>query len=479
MTAVTAVGALAALVRDAATRSPGAVVTDRRTALALTDAVRRADEVAAGTRRLAGRRDPVVAVLLPASVDAVVHVLAAVLGGHTVCLLDPAAVATTGGGGGADRTGAVLSALGPDVLVDGAGMRPAARSAPPAAPGYVAMSSGSTGGAPKGVLTAWDRLADFAPHGAASLRLGPGAAWTEPSHPAYDLAMTNWVLALAAGASLHVSGALGDRLRPLGFAARVGGTHVRLAPRFSDLAAAEAARGTPATLRVWGSGGDRLTPAQAERVLGLGVPVLVNTYGTSETGGFASAAAFESPDDVTALHGSVTVGDGRVGPWSLEVSGEEVDGRDVDVLAVRPGAVSGGGGYLFGGERLDYPRWEGGRVVTGDLGARVGDRLFCFGRSGRLVKRSASFVNLDDVDLLLAERRGLDTFTVSTQDGSLVTLVEAAPQRLAGVREGLGELLAPDVLPDALVPVARLPRLGNGKTDQQGALRIAERAVGP
>ena len=36
--------------------------------------------------------------------------------------------------------------------------------------------------------------------------------------------------------------------------------------------------------------------------------------------------------------------------------------------------------------------------------------------------------------------------------------------------------LRPDTLPDELVPVRQLPRLGNGKTDQAQAQRLAEEA---
>ena len=96
----------------------------------------------------------------------------------------------------------------------------------------------------------------------------------------------------------------------------------------------------------------------------------------------------------------------------------------------------------------------------------------------RLVKRSASFVNLDDVDVLLRDLRGLASYTVATREGSLVTLVEGSGNALAGVRDDLATLVAPAVLPDAIVPVSSLPRLGNGKADQAGALLLAERALG-
>jgi acyl-CoA synthetase (AMP-forming)/AMP-acid ligase II len=135
-----------------------------------------------------------------------------------------------------------------------------------------------------------------------------------------------------------------------------------------------------------------------------------------------------------------------------------------------------GEGYLFGGEDLDFPRWEEGRVVTGDHGQEVDGDLFCLGRSGRLVKRSATFVDLDEVDLVLRDQQDLVAFTVATLEGELVTLVEASSRGLDGVRDLLATQVAPDVVPDALVAVTALPRLGNGKPDQAAALRLAERA---
>lgn len=459
---------LADLVRSAAAHATASVVADRRDTVLLADAVRRAADLAGDVGRATSRPAPVVAVVLPTSVDLVTHLLAAILGDHTVSFLDPAH---------GQRTDDAVDAVDPDVVVDVAGIHPRrGRPRRQWAPGYIAMSSGSTGGAPKGVLTTWECLADFAPHGAEALQVDETSRWAEPNHPTYDLAITNWLLALATGASLHVSGALIDRLRPLGLAARTGATHVRLAPRYVDLAVAERGRGIPCEVRVWGSGGDRLSVMQAERVLDLGVSALVNTYGTSETAGFASAASYTSVDRLSTAEGAVSIGNGRLGPWQVELGQDVLHGVARDVLTVRSPHL--GAGYLFGGQGHDYPRWEPGRVVTGDLGTQVGSDLFCFGRAGRLVKRSASFVNLDDVDAALREYRGLASYTVATRGGALITLVEGERDGLAGIREGLTSIVPPDVLPDELVWVDRLPRLGNGKADQAGALEIAESAFG-
>ena len=453
------------------TAGPGdSVVADARASLSLPDAVGRGQEAARDLARVAARPHPVVAVLLPSSAEAVTQLLAAVVGDHTVCFLDPS---------NAPRAEAVIESLDPDVVVDASGPH-VRRSGPAREPGstpagYVAMSSGTTGTAPKGVLTTWDCLADFLPHAVAALQVDRSSSWAEPNHPSYDLALTNWLVALGAGASLHVSSGLGDRMRPLGFVARRGATHVRWAPGYADLAAAEARRGVPCGVRVWGSGGDRLSVAQATTVLGLGVASLVNTYGTSETAGFASAAAYASTDELRSLQGGVSIGNGRLGSWWLELTPEPTWGTGGDVIAVHTPHV--GGGYLFGGHGADYPRWEQERVVTGDLGVESNGDFFCFGRLGRLVKRSAGFVNLDDVDAVLRELRGLATYTVATRGGSLVTLVEGDGQPLAGARDDLATRVAPAVLPDILVAVAALPRLGNGKADQAGALQLAERAL--
>lgn len=464
---------LAELIGSAVARSPGSVVSDRRTCVTLADAVRRAGEVAVETRRLCDRSDVVVAVVLPSSCESVVHLLAAVLGDYTTCFVDPSSEPS--------RVDEILAAVDADIVVDDAGTaRRRSRRAATWNPGYIAMSSGSTGAAPKAVLSTWTCIADFVPHGAEALQLDSLSRWAEPSHLAYDLAMTNCLLVLAAGASLHLTSSLADRLRPLAFAARAEATHLRLAPRFIDLAVAEHGRGGPTNLLVWGSGGDRLSPRQARSVLGMGVPTLVNTYGTSETAGFASAATFTVDDlgaeDLGAVHGTVTVGSGHLGPWQVETVPYEVDGVMADLLAVRSPQVDKG--YIFGGGGQPFPRWDQDRVVTGDLGTRVDGKLFCFGRAGRLVKRSATFVNLDDVDRAIERSQGLATFTVMTRSGRMVTLVEGAAHVPTVVRARLTSVVKPDTLPDTVVPVRLIPRLGNGKTDHAKALTIAEAADG-
>ncbi|SDK96482.1 Acyl-CoA synthetase (AMP-forming)/AMP-acid ligase II [Nocardioides sp. YR527] len=457
---------LAERIRSVRTRPRShAVIADRRTSVGADGLVGAAEELRLALVAAAGRPQPLVAVSLPLSTDAVVALVAAILGDLSVCFVDPSA--------SEEHRRSLLQALHPDVVLDRSGIRAVASSSSssrePLEAGYVAMSSGSTGGGPKGVLSSWAGIDAFVPHGAAALDLDASSAWAEVSHLSYDLAMTNLLVALAAGSSLHLSGSLGDRLRPLGFCARVEATHLRLAPRFIDLAAAERVDGAPRSLRVWGSGGDRLSAADAQRVFDLGVPTVVNTYGTSETIGFASAARFEAGDDLPAVHGAVGIGRGAVGAWRTSM------GSAGEMLAIESPHLPGG--YLFGSPSGEFPRWDGPeRVLTGDVGARRGEELFCLGRAGRRVKRSASFVDLDALDAEVKQAFGLATFTAATPEGALVSLVEGPEAHLDDLRRRLPTVLRPDSVPDVLVPVAQLPRTGNGKIDHAAAQALVSTA---
>lgn len=446
-----------------ANRSHRLAVADGRGALTHADLVAAARVEAATIRRAVARPSPVVAICLPLSTDSVVSLLAAILGDYSLCFLDPSATA--------DRRDAVLAALRPDLTKDSQGVRLSAPHVDPAAisePGYVARSSGSTGLGPKGVLASWSAVAAFAPAGAEALEVDHGAVWAEISHPAYDMAMTNLLVALASGAAIHLSSALGDQLRPLRFIDRVAATHVRLAPRFIELANAERRPLGGLPLRVWGSGGDRLLVAHADRVFAFGIPTVINTYGTSETVGFASSARLVASSSVPSLRGCAPIGRGRVGRWRTRL----VDSEAGHMLSVSSPHLPDG--YLFG-VASDYPRWaDAGTVLTGDIGAQVDGDLFCLGRTGRRVKRRGSFVELDEIDMVLRGARAVASFTVATLSGDLLSMVEGDDAQIAGLRRELATSLRPESVPDEVVAVERLPRLANGKIDQSAASALAE-----
>lgn len=446
-----------------ASDTKGATLSGGGRSLGLAELRTAATQAARDVSRAAGRPSPVVAVRLPMSVDAVVMLAAAILGDHTVCFLDPAWPA--------DKAEQVLRKVSAQVLVDETGVHAldAHEAVPVRAAGYVAMSSGSLGGGLKGVLSPWSGVAAFVAAGAAALELDRSSIWGEVSHPAYDMAITNLLVALAAGSSVRVSDTMGDRLRPLRFSDRNGVSHLRVAPRFIDLAVAERRAPGP-SLRVWGSGGDRLLSAQLDLLLGLGIPAVINTYGTSESIGFASAARLGRDDPGPSWQGCATIGGGGVGAWQTLLGASNGDAPRL--LAIRTPHLPQG--YLFGRSFGEYPRWDSGDTLsTGDVGAEVDGLLFCLGRAGRRVKRSGSFVDLDEIDAVIRSVAGAASFTVMTGHGRLVTLCEG-DTRPGDLRSALTASLRPALVPDRVVALRQLPRLGNGKIDQAAALARAE-----
>ena len=445
----------------------GARVADRRTSLTDGDLLAAAGEASRHLRHDARRERPMVAAVLPLSTDALVLLVAAVLGDFSLCFVDPA--------GTAERRAGIIGALAPDVVVDAAGTSVADRSDRPdrqeRGAGYVAMSSGSTGGGPKGVLSSWTSIGAFVPFGAEALELDASAAWAEVSHLSYDLAMTNLLIALATGCSVHVSSSLGDRLRPLGFTERVGATHLRAAPGSSTsprtsvrgLRTGACGCGAPAA-----TGCPRPAPGRSS--------TSASPRSSTPTGPARPSASPAPPGcaPVTRCRPCTAPSPSAGDSWAPGARALHERGPD-SMLGIESPHLPDG--YLFGRAPGDYPLWEGtDRVLTGDLGAQLDGDLYCLGRAGRRVKRSASFVDLDQIDAMLRERHGLTSFTVSTPAGRLVTLVEGQPGRLAEVARLLPGELRPDTLPDELVPVRALPRLGNGKTDQAEAQRLAEEA---
>jgi acyl-CoA synthetase (AMP-forming)/AMP-acid ligase II len=203
-----------------------------------------------------------------------------------------------------------------------------------------------------------------------------------------------------------------------------------------------------------------------------GAPVVVNTYGTSETMGFASAARLPSGADVAEHRGVVTVGSGMVGDWSVRLAGHE---RDSMLVLSSPALPAG---YLFGGVADGgYPQWLSSHsVLTGDLGAVESGEYFCLGRTGRSVKRNGLFVDLDEVDRVIDEHLGVATHTVLTRGGELLALVET-PADVDELGQQLAGLLTPERRPERLLVVDQIPRMANGKVDLARAVAVVDTAA--
>ena len=121
------------------------------------------------------------------------------------------------------------------------------------------------------------------------------------------------------------------------------------------------------------------------------------------------------------------------------------------------------------GASEDYPRWTEAGVVTGDVGARAGDLLFCLGRAGRRVKRHGRFLDLDALDALVGRALGAASYSVLVEGGELVTLVETQTAQAADLRSTLAGEVGPGQLPDRLLGVPTLPRLATASTGPSAA----------
>jgi amino acid adenylation domain-containing protein len=169
--------------------------------------------------------------------------------------------------------------------------------------------------------------------------------------------------------------------------------------------------------------------------------------------------------------------------------GRPLPGRSVAVVDHRgllvPRGVTGqlaiGGrclaaGYLNNAElsasRFITTCWPGGAapervLLTGDFAAFGSDgRLTFHGRRDRQVKVRGQRVELDDVEANLASCPGITGAAVTAaEDAELVAVVTPAGTDISRLRAQLAERVAPYMVPDRILAVREIPRLGNGKVD--------------
>jgi amino acid adenylation domain-containing protein len=233
-----------------------------------------------------------------------------------------------------------------------------------------------------------------------------------------------------------------------------------------------------ASIRLWISSGEPLEKRVAERLHGL-LPgsVLLNLYGSSETGA-----------DVTAAE--VAAGADRVGIGSpiANLGTHIVDSAGQPLPAGLPGSILVSGAGLAQGyrnrEQLNAQRfihWHGRRVFcTGDRGIRMADgTIRLLGRSDRQVKIRGQRIELGDVQAVISAVPGVESAAVvlDTAQGRLEIL--AAFAGTAGqdqVMHTLTRLLPPAARPALCVRLEALPRTPGGKL-AYGAVAALVRAA--
>ncbi|KOX18393.1 hypothetical protein ADK67_36955 [Saccharothrix sp. NRRL B-16348] len=402
------------------------------------------------------RRERVVAVAMPRSVDNVVARLAVLKTGAAYLPIDPDYPA--------DRIAFMVSDAEPLLVLDGPpDLADQPATAPdvtirPEDPAYVIYTSGSTG-RPKGVVVPHRGLPAFSAAEIDHFDVRPGDRVLQFSSPSFDASVLELCMALPAGAALVVpppGPLLGDQLAEV--LAGFGVTHALIPP----VALATVPDVELPAFRTLVVGGDACPPdlvakwAPGRR--------MINAYGPTES---TVVTSWSEPLE----------------PGGTPPIGRPIPGTSVRVLddELRPAAegelyVTGVGlarGYL-GRPGLTAQRFvadpfgePGGRMYrTGDVvRTRADGQLDFVGRADHQVKIRGFRVEPGEIEALLRQQPGVEHAVVVAR-GEPKRLVAYVIGETAGLRERLVARLPDYLVPSAFVALAAFPLTPNGKLDR-------------
>ncbi|SME90659.1 amino acid adenylation domain-containing protein [Tistlia consotensis] len=468
----------ALLARQAAERPEAAALCDGRGDLSYAELERRAAAIAGRLQALGVAPGDRVALVAAASPRQAAGLLGIWRAGATAVPLDPAYPSSRIAWTLADA--GVVAALAegpldypcPQLRLDeaAAGQPARCRAAPGLAPAAVIYTSG-TSGRPKGVLLDQAALCRLGAALAEAYALQPGDRLLQVVSPAFDVALSDLAMALAAGATLVA--APREAVMPgRSLAATLAGqaiTHLQ-APA-AVLGATEP--GALPALRVVAVGGEVCPPETARRwAAGRRLFLL---YGPSE----ATVTAALAPWDETA----------RAGTLGRPFCGARLAVLDAAGAPLPPGvpgelAIAGPGvalGYLgrpgLTAERFQ-PDPDGGpgarRYRTGDRVRLEEDGTLTFlGRLDRQVKLRGFRIEPGETEAALAARPGVARALAAVRGDALgerrllAWAVPAAGARLDGaaLRRELRRILPDHLVPALIVEVAEVPLTPNGKVD--------------
>jgi nonribosomal peptide synthetase DhbF len=344
-------------------------------------------------------------------------------------------------------------------------------SALPESLAYVIYTSGSTG-APKGVMIEHRGVADLIAAQRRRFGVGPGARVLQLASLGFDASVWEIVLALAAGAELHLAPASsllpGEGLVALLEERAI--THLTITP--SALAALPEAK-LPALATVIVAG-EACPPELAAR-WGPGRRFF-NAYGPTEATVCATVHEWTQGDR------SLPIGHALEHAQLLLLDEER---RPVPDGA--PGEIYLGGsalarGYLGRPELsaarfLPDPARPGARLYrTGDLARRLPDGAYAFlGRVDQQVKIRGVRVELEEIELRLAEHPAVIEAAVTVHEDSAgerrlvahVALRSPLARPAVALRRFLARRLPRAFVPRAFVLVDRLPLTPSGKLDRR------------
>ncbi|GGS82833.1 non-ribosomal peptide synthetase [Nonomuraea spiralis] len=343
---------------------------------------------------------------------------------------------------------------------------------------YVMYTSGSTG-RPKGVVVPHAAVLNLLASVCSDPGLGPDDVLVAVTTLSFDISVLELFAPLLAGARVVVATAAqaADPVLLGGLIGACGATVVQATPATWRMLLESGWR-AERPLRVW-SGGEALSPEVAGALLAAGHQV-ANLYGPTETTIWSATGPVEDPAAIalgrpvanTRLHvldhNLRTLPEGAVG--ELYVGGAGV----ADGYLGRPALTA---------ERfVPSPFATGERLYrTGDLVRFRGGRLSFAGRADQQVKLRGHRIEPGEIEARLAEHPDVAEAVVAVHDDRLVAYLVATPPSdagppsgsgvpsVAGVRAFLRDHLPEYMIPSLVVPLDRMPRTLNGKTDR-GAL---------
>ena len=491
------------LFRRQALATPDAVaVVSGSTQLTYTQLIHKVDALAAFLRAQGVAAETPVGVAMPRGTDLVAALLAVLVAGGTYVPLSPdlpperLEFVLADSGAGLVLTQAALRAWLPertravavdeqwDEIVGSASADPAvvgAKSAISAAnAAYVMYTSGSTG-RPKGVVISHGAIRNRVLWSVRQHRLTGADRVLQKTTIGFDASMWEFLAPLVSGGSVAMApeGAHRDPALMLRAVAEYEVTVLQLVPSVLQMAVNEPGLAACTALRLVCSAGEPLPAALCERLLAVLDVELYNTYGPTECSIDSTAWRYRRgrSEEIVSIGAALP---------NVEVF--VVDDADRLVPIGVPGelCISGAGlarGYAGRGD-LTAERFRphpfgsepGARWYrTGDLARwRADGTLEFIGRLDAQVKVRGVRVEPGEVEAALRAHRSVSAALVSTYrsaDGDLrlagyVVSAGGAPIPLEDLRAHLEARLPSAMIPSALIEIAALPLLPNGKVDR-------------
>lgn len=359
-------------------------------------------------------------------------------------------------------------------------------------PAYVLFTSGTTG-TPKGVVVPAAAVAHFLSVIDSLYELGPADRFGQVCEPSFDLSVFEIFAAWQAGAALHVVPE-SARMAPASFIRREQLTVWASVPSVISMLMRMRMldRGSLPSLRLSFFIGEALSTASA-RAWQEAAPnsVVDNHYGPTEATVACTMQRCGDPLVETPGRGTVAIGVPYEG-MRAEVVDEQGDflgpGQQGELALSGPQLAQG---YLDDPEQtaLRFPELHhllhgrGRWYRSGDLAVRDGQgRLHCLGRLDHQVKILGHRIELEDLEAHL--RKASDSADVAAVawpvvDGNataVVAFVCGSELSVGQVRERLGRLVPPYMMPRRFRILDALPRTASGKADRRALVAMLESA---